>query len=394
MYKRSEEKELSLRWGKVQRVMERSGVEAVIVSDNTSLSYLSGRVFSGVIYLPVEGVPIFFVRRPIGLSGDHVAYMRKVEEIPTLLAERGVALPKNIALEGDTATFNEFKRQSKIFALDPKNIFASATQILRQARSVKTPFEIEQMRYSGVKHSELYAMIPSFYRSGMSDLDLTIELEYYSRKLGSIGSMRIFGNSMEAFVGSVLVGDNADSPSPYDFALGGEGTDPTLPVGCNGTMITEGTTIMVDQGGTFTPYLTDMTRVFSCGEIPEMAYRAHQVALEMQYRMEEMVCPGSATADIYNMCLELAKGESLAEYFMGHKQQSGFVGHGVGREVNEVPVLAPRSRELFEEGNTFAFEPKFVIPGVGAVGIENTFAVTDNGTEKLTLCEESIVPLN
>lgn len=94
------------------------------------------------------------------------------------------------------------------------------------------------------------------------------------------------------------------------------------------------------------------------------------------------------------MCIELAKSESLAEYFMGHSQQAGFVGHGVGLEINEMPVMAPRSREIYETGVVFAFEPKFVIPEVGAVGVENTFVVTDEGVEKLTIFEESIMALD
>lgn len=76
---------------------------------------------------------------------------------------------------------------------------------------------------------------------------------------------------------------------------------------------------------------------------------------------------------------------------MGHRQQAGFVGHGIGIEINEMPVLAPRSKEILAEGMVFALEPKFVIPGVGAVGIENSFAVTAGGLEKLTPMDEEIV---
>ncbi|MFI3304597.1 MAG: Xaa-Pro peptidase family protein [Rikenellaceae bacterium] len=385
--------ELAQRWAQVKQRMEESGVEALLVSDNTSICYLAGQIFSGVIYIALEGEPLFFVRRPVGLEWDNVIYMRKVEDIPAALAERGYPQPKSIALEGDIVSFNEYSRLQRVFSLSPDAISSAATTILRRARSIKTPYEIEQHRLSGVRHAELYSRIPSLFRDGMSDVELAIELEYEARKMGSVGNMRIFGRTMEVFIGSILVGDNADSPSPYDFALGGAGVDPTLPVGCNGTKITQGTTIMVDQGGTFTSYLTDMTRVFSYGNLPDVAYRAHQTALEMQSRLEEMVRPEVATADIYSMCIELAKRDSLDQYFMGHRQQAGFVGHGVGLEVNELPVLAPRSREQFEEGNVFAFEPKFVLPNIGAVGVENTFVVRASGVEKLTLLNEEIVAL-
>ena len=78
---------------------------------------------------------------------------------------------------------------------------------------------------------------------------------------------------------------------------------------------------------------------------------------------------------------------------MGTCQQARFVGHGVGMQINEWPVLAPRSKEILQPGMTFALEPKFVIPSVGAVGVENTFLVTESGLKKLTSFPEEIIPL-
>lgn len=79
---------------------------------------------------------------------------------------------------------------------------------------------------------------------------------------------------------------------------------------------------------------------------------------------------------------------------MGTKQQAKFVGHGIGIQINELPVLTPRSKEELQPNMVFALEPKFVIPGVGAVGIENSFLVTETGLEKLTLCKEEIIQLH
>ncbi|MDR1456001.1 MAG: M24 family metallopeptidase, partial [Tannerella sp.] len=79
--------------------------------------------------------------------------------------------------------------------------------------------------------------------------------------------------------------------------------------------------------------------------------------------------------------------------FMGTRQQAKFVGHGIGLQINEPPVLTPRSEEALQPNMVFALEPKFVIPGVGAVGIENSFLVTETGLEKITLFEEDIIPM-
>ena len=150
---------------------------------------------------------------------------------------------------------------------------------------------------------------------------------------------------------------------------------------------------MADMSGNYTAYQTDMTRVFSIGKLPDRAYRVHRVALEIQARMERTAKPGVPCAELYRDALAMAGQEGLEDCFMGTRFQAKFVGHGVGLEINELPVLTTRSKDILQPGMTFAFEPKFVLAGIGAVGIENTFLVTDSGVEKMTLLDENIIEL-
>ena len=390
MYNEQMIQELRKRWNALQQALAREGGDAILITTNVNLFYVSGRIFSGAAYVRPEGDPLFFVRRPVGLKGGNVIYIRKPEEIVGHLQQRGIPMPAKLFFETDSISYNEYRRYEKIF--DPR-VVCNGTQLLRGVRSIKTIYEIGRIMRSGVLHARLYERIPSLYRPGMTDTELSIEIERESRRLGSLGIFRIFGQSMEIFMGSLLAGDNADAPSPYDFALGGAGLDASLPVGGNGTTLTDGTSVMVDMGGNFTGYMTDMTRVFSVGKLTDRAYKAHDTALEIQRRIEQTAAPGVPAADLYNLAVRIAADAGLSDYFMGHRQQAGFIGHGIGIEINEAPVLAPRSKEALVPGMVFALEPKFVIPSVGAVGIENSFLVTDNGIEKLTHCEEAIVPL-
>ena len=390
MYNEQMIQELRKRWNALQQALAREGGDAILITTNVNLFYVSGRIFSGAAYVRPEGDPLFFVRRPVGLKGGNVIYIRKPEEIVGHLQQRGIPMPAKLFFETDSISYNEYRRYEKIF--DPR-VVCNGTQLLRGVRSIKTIYEIGRIMRSGVLHARLYERIPSLYRPGMTDTELSIEIERESRRLGSLGIFRIFGQSMEIFMGSLLAGDNADAPSPYDFALGGAGLDASLPVGGNGTPLTDGTSVMVDMGGNFTGYMTDMTRVFSVGKLTDRAYKAHDTALEIQRRIEQTAAPGVPAADLYNLAVRIAADAGLSNYFMGHRQQAGFIGHGIGIEINEAPVLAPRSKEALVPGMVFALEPKFVIPSVGAVGIENSFLVTDNGIEKLTHCEEAIVPL-
>ncbi|MCM1096400.1 MAG: M24 family metallopeptidase, partial [Terasakiella sp.] len=98
--------------------------------------------------------------------------------------------------------------------------------------------------------------------------------------------------------------------------------------------------------------------------------------------------------DLYELAAGMAREAGYAEAFMGHRYHAGFVGHGIGIEVNELPVLAPRSRDILAEGMTYACEPKFVVPGLGAVGIENTYVVRASGpAECITPAPEQIISL-
>lgn len=228
----------------------------------------------------------------------------------------------------------------------------------------------------------------------MTDLEFQVEIERISRLEGCLGQFRISGDSMEIYMGNVICGENADAPSPYDFAMGGAGMHPSLPVGCNGTTITSGMAIMVDVNGNYTGYTTDMSRVFAVGSLDELSIKAHACSRRICQELSEMGKPGVEAKALYNRAIEIVSEEGLENLFMGHRQKAGFIGHGVGIEINEMPVIAPRSCDILTEGNVIALEPKFVIPGVGAVGLENTYVVTSKGMECVTLAPEEIINLD
>jgi Xaa-Pro aminopeptidase len=91
----------------------------------------------------------------------------------------------------------------------------------------------------------------------------------------------------------------------------------------------------------------------------------------------------------------MASQSPFAENFMGAPGYNvKFIGHGVGIETDEFPFIAKGSRTVLAPGMTFALEPKFVFPAEGAVGLENTYLVTETGFEKLTLMDEGIITCN
>jgi Xaa-Pro aminopeptidase len=384
-------KDLFFRQKRVQKEVCDAGADGILLTTDVNIYYMTGLVFNGYYYLPADDDPLMFVKRPGGLAGERLFSVRKPEQIPDLFAANDWPLPENVLLETDEVSYNECMRLQNVFHFKKID---NATALMRRIRMIKTPREIEQLRQSADRHASTYARIPECYRPGMTDLRFQAEIEYRMRLYGSIGVFRAFGPNMSIFMGSVLAGENAEMPSPRDYALGGGGQTAFCPIGANGTLLRDGMAIMVDMAGNYTDYLTDMTRVYSIGTLPELAYRAHCVSQEIQDAVEVAAKPGVACADLYKLSYAIVEKTGLTDYFMGTRQQAKFVGHGIGLEINEPPVLTPRSDEMLEPNMTFALEPKFVIPQAGAVGIENSFLVTDTGIDKLTVFKEDIIPLD
>lgn len=377
--------EFNLRLSAIQHELRKSHTDSLLISDNANKYYLTGRVYAGLAYIPADGLPLFFVRRPVGLAGDGVVYIRKPEQMAETI---GLATPTTIAMETETATYSTIQRLKAIF---PQANLADGSALMRRVRSIKTPMQLELLKESGHKQEHVYRLVPRMYVDGMTDLELQVEIERASRLEGCLGQFRISGDSMELYMGNVLVGENADNPTPYDFAMGGQGLDPSLPVGCNGTLIRPGDSVMVDVNGDYTGYMTDMTRTFCLGELSQLARKAHQCSIDICHHLASIALPGTEAKILYETAVDMAREAGLEHYFMGHNQKAGFIGHGVGIEINELPVIAPRSRDILCENNVIALEPKFVIPGAGAVGIENTYIVTPHGLECITSAPEELI---
>ena len=387
--------------------MAQQGIDAALIACNVNLIYTYGRVVSGYLYLPLNDFARLFVKRPNTIEGEHVMPIRKPEQLPELIQACGLPLPKKLMLEGDELSFKEYNRLAACFP--EAEVVSCGSSLIRQARTTKTEMEIEFFRRSGAAHAKAYGQIPTVYKPGMTDLQLSVEIERLMRLEGCLGIFRVFGQSMEIFMGSLLAGDNAATPSPYDFALGGEGLDPSLPGGANGTLLQPGQSLMVDMGGNFygymcdmsrvysigklSDYMCDMSRVYSIGKLSEQAYAAHQTCLEIQEAVSSMAKPGVICEDLYNKAIEMVTKAGFADYFMGVGQKAKFIGHGIGLEINEAPVIAPRIRQELEPGMVFALEPKIVLPGVGPLGVENSWVVTAEGLEKLTTAPEEIIEL-
>lgn len=384
-------KEVELRLNRLLAPMREQGMEGMLIASNANIYYATGRFFRGYVYLSAAGRAVYFVIRPNDFAkANDVVMIRKPELIPAELERLGIESPASVGLELDTLSYTDVMRLAKVF--DGAKVL-NASPLLREGRQVKSEYEISLMKEDGLHQAAVYHKVGRLYKRDMTDVEFQIEIERLLRLEGSLGFLRVAGNLMEINMGSVIAGDNADTPSPYDFAMGGGGVDPALPGGADGGIIHTGETVMVDVNGCFNGYQTDMTRVWRLGDVSELAVKAHACSCRILHELEKIAMPGVEVCELYKRAERIVDEEGLVEYFMGHRQQAAFIGHGVGIELNETPAITPRCKELLKERMTLAIEPKFVIPGVGAVGIENTYVVRPEGLECITVFPEEMQDL-
>lgn len=382
--------DLPLRHEKMRRILRENGVDAAILTSNANLVYAAGTVIDGYVYLPADGNAVVFLRSGTPLVDDaQIVRIARPEMIPQVLGDTGAALPKRIALEADEISHREWARLSKLFP----DADCADLSVGRLARAVKTEFEIAMIEADGLRHAAFYDRLPTLYRPGMSDLAFQAALEHELRLDGWQGAFRTFGFRMECIPGTVLAGDNACAAGPYDYALGGQGLTHAYPLGARGDVMPEGVSVMVDLSGTYSGYPIDLTRTYSVGKLSDRAYELHEIAREILHETAEMGQPGTPCSALYEKAQAIVTRYHVEAYFMGCEKQAKFIGHGTGLEINELPVITGKYKAPLEVGNVIALEPKFALPGVGALGCENSYVVTARGLKCLTSCAESIVDL-
>lgn len=390
--------ELEHRCCRLQAAMAVEGLDAVIMVQSADLFYFTGTIQSGALYVPLSGQPLYMVRRDqmrarmeSGLK--EVLPFETVSAIPAILAEYGYPLPRTIGMEFDVLPVAIFERYRKVF---PAADIQDASAIIRRIRMIKSHYEIHLMQDAAHQVNKVYMAAASLLREGMSDVELAAELEKVARIEGHAGITRMRMFNGEVAYGQIFSGADSAVPAFSDTPLGGLGTTPAFGSGAGYKPILSGEPIVVDLSGSCDGYLVDQTRIMAIGGLSQKLARGYEDMLRIQELMKSMVTGLPSWGEVYDECLALAVSMGYAESFMGNRGgQVSFIGHGIGIEIDEYPFLARGFNQMkLEPGMAFAFEPKLVFPGEGAVGIENSFYLADDGSLKqLTFSEEKIMIL-
>ncbi|GAB6060541.1 M24 family metallopeptidase [Desulfonatronum parangueonense] len=393
--------ELSLRWERCRGLMRTALPSAggLLVFSRMNVYYFTGTWANGVFWLPLEGPPVLLIRKGIERvrlesSVEQVFSYRSFRELPGLINDAGSELSAVAAVEMSGLSWA--LGQGLARHLEPHELVAGDT-IIHKTRAVKTPWELAKMRLIGARHDHcLRELLPERIAPGMTEREISLQIWNVFFSQGHHGLLRMQNPGEEIFLGHVSAGDSANYPSVFDGPVGLRGQHPAIThMGYAGKAWKGDEPLVLDVGFGLEGYHTDKTQIYWAGraaEIPEQARRAHDFCIAVQNWLAENLRPGAIPGRLFQHCWGWADREGWSEGFMalgGNKVR--FLGHGIGLAIDEWPALAKGFEDPLEEGMVMALEPKIGLPGLGMVGVENTFEATADGGRCLTGNDFSII---
>jgi Xaa-Pro dipeptidase len=347
--------------------------------------YFTGTMQDGLLLVPRDSAATYWVRRSFERAQSESLFpdIRPMNSFRDAAAEAGAG--RNVIhVETEVVTVATLHRFKKYFPC--REILPLDTEVA-WVRAAKSPYELDLAARAGAIHrSVMEDGLPRLLRAGMSEAELGCELFTLLVREGHHGLVRFGMSGAETVVGQIAFGENSLHPTSLNGAGGCCGLGPAAPVlGSRTRRLESGDLVYCDIGCGIDGYQTDKTLVFSYGlPQPERVIQAHRRCFALEQHIAAMLKPGSVPSEIYATVMRELEPKFL-ENFMGYgNRRVRFFGHGVGLQIDELPVIAEGFDEPLSEGMVLAIEPKKGIPGVGMVGSENTYLVTREGGRSLT----------
>ena len=388
--------EIDARIAKIKGEMEHAGIDAALILQVSDLFYFAGTIQQSHLYIPVDGEPLLMVRKDFERARSESPLARIValsspKRLPDLLRKNGYRLPGRLGVELDVLPANQYLGYQAIFG-DAE--IRDISPAIRSVRAIKSKYEIGLIAEAAKLSDQVAASMQEFLKEGITEIELAGLVEGRARKLGHQGiiRMRLWGS--ELFYGHLMAGPSAAVPSYLASPTGGAAVSPAVAQGSSFRPIGRHEPVLLDYVFAHRGYLSDHTRIFALGELPDHLVKAHEAMLDIQSLVKKAARPGVEAGALYQLAIDAAADKGYGDHFMGvGEQRIRFIGHGIGIELDEFPFLAKGQQLELREGMIIALEPKLIFPGVGVVGIENTHVVTADGLRQLGKFDEQVTIL-
>ncbi|MGC8658475.1 MAG: M24 family metallopeptidase [Desulfomonilaceae bacterium] len=388
--------EVDRRISRLQKSLSKKDIEAALIVQQVDLYYFSGTAQDAHLFVPANGSPVLLARRSFERAREDspielVKPLKSLSQIRDVIGSSLKGKGAILGMELDVLPVNNFRQYQGLF---PNVTIQDVSPLIREVRMVKSEYELDLMRKAADLNYDMFSSVKNILKEGMAEIEFAGLLESFYRSRGHQGLVRVRSFNNEVFYGHIMSGSNLAVPSCSVGPTGGPGPNASMPQGAGLKKIRRGEPISIDYVGMVDGYMVDQARTFFLGEAPEEFTKIHSIAMEIQDAVAEKGKPGIRAEALYDLAVEMSSSAGPAARFMGYPLAVPFVGHGVGLELDELPVLGRKSRHVLEPGMVIALEPKFILPGKGLAGIENTFVVGEDGMKKLTRFGDEIQILN
>tara|TARA_Y100001934_G_scaffold256178_1_gene323921 strand:+ start:2573 stop:3826 length:1254 start_codon:yes stop_codon:yes gene_type:complete len=389
--------ELEDRQKRLARKLAEEGTQSVFIEDPVEIYWLTGGRQNSSLLLGSEGSGIetrHWVRRSLdraifeGGGGDspHITETHpRMAELEGTLAKAGCT---NVpAMQGEKVPGSrlDFIHQ-KINGLG--GIGSDCSRILYELREKKSDWEISRIRESGEINRQMFDLIADFGGLGKSELEMAGAAEELSRSSGFGGRIRMRKWPMDCDRVVIAAGRSGGVPSYFDAALGGTGGSPISPLGAGFSRVKESQPVLVDIVHVHRGYVSDCTRMFSAGSLSQEWMQRLEDMVEISSLVKYSLGRGDECSKAWEIAIDAAQEMGHGVNLMGvPPNQAKFLGHSVGLELDESPVVAKGFDRQLEFGGVMAIEPKLVFDD-GAIGVEDTWARNTEGMKCLTAGEE------
>lgn len=333
--------------------LKAQNIEGMIVSNPVNIKYLIGIEAEGILLLTrkeniyiTDSRYIEMVQSTLTIIDDIV--VNDIKDITEEDYKNFFSFCENVGFEEEYVTYAKYKEYLHRYRI---NNLIETEQIIEKQRIAKDEEEIDNIRKACQITDSCFEHLLSFIQVGMTEKEIAYEIERYFIEHGASGL---------AFDSIVASGINSSKPHavPTDKA------------------IQAGDIITIDFGCKYNGYCSDMTRTIFVGYVQEYIKEVYDLVLKNQEQTLDEMYDGANTKILFKM---VNNDFNIHKYELTHA-----LGHGVGLDVHEEPVIGPKKENTLKENMVVTDEPGIYIPGKFGVRIEDTVLITRAGCETLT----------
>jgi Xaa-Pro aminopeptidase len=366
--------------------LEAAGLRAAVLSHPRDLLYLAGAAQPANLLVVPGRPPTLFARRFAALARrqSHVADVVEAGSLAAIrqrLEDDGIRGGRiGMGLDAlPAALYLKAVQQLPAYAIE------DVAPLLAAQRARKSAVEVAALRVAVGLFDVVHATMAAHVRAGVAEHELAGEVSRALRRAGhdGIAFHRRWDAGLHA-EGAIASGENLWCPSSQAITITGTGLGQGVPFGASRRVLWEGDLVNIDLGLVHDGYHADMARTYVVGRPSPDVHRLAAAVRAIQDAALDAIAPGVAAGAVYAAAAQAARDRDVLAFFQGHGDEHGpYIGHGIGLELDEPPVLGPGSTAVLEDGMVLAIEPKLIVPGVGAVNLEDDVVVRAGGCELL-----------